>query len=236
MNPDNKAAASLPPAAVGQSGASERILVMVSVPPERDAVLRGLGGDGRFDVRIGGVGAVAAAVSTAKILATNAAYRLVICAGIAGGFVGRAEIGSLVVADEIIAADLGAETAEGFCSVDELGFGSARVQVDATLAARMTEKLQAAGLSVCMGPILTVSTVTGTAETTAELAARVPGAAAEAMEGYGVASAAKSEGLPALEIRAVSNAIGPRDREAWRIKDALNALESACHVLREVLS
>jgi futalosine hydrolase len=76
--------------------------------------------------------------------------------------------------------------------------------------------------------------VTGTAETAAEMAARVPGAAAEAMEGFGVAYAATDRGLPVAELRAVSNAVGPRDRSAWRIKDALNALEAAANILAEV--
>ncbi|MGZ4164722.1 MAG: futalosine hydrolase, partial [Tumebacillaceae bacterium] len=140
-----------------------------------------------------------------------------------------------VVASEIIAADLGVETPEGFQSLDEMGFGSTRVAVDSALASRVTEALQAAGLPVAMGPVLTLSTVTGTAETATELVARVPEATAEAMEGYGVALAAQEFGIPVLEIRAISNAVGPRDRAAWRIKDALEALQAAGAVLMEVL-
>ncbi|MCM3342771.1 futalosine hydrolase [Paenibacillus sp. MER TA 81-3] len=211
-----------------------RVLIMTSVPAERDAVLRGLNGDARFDVVIGGVGTAAAAASTARALAT-AEYGLVVCAGIAGGFAGQADIGSLVLASEIVAADLGAETPEGFCSVDELGFGSARVPVDAGLTARLAEALRAAGLPVAAGPVLTLATVTGTAETAAELAARVPGATAEAMEGYGVAVAAQACGVPVLELRSISNAVGPRNRDAWRIPEALKALEAASAVLMEVL-
>ncbi|WP_127483702.1 futalosine hydrolase [Paenibacillus ehimensis] len=211
-----------------------RVLVITAVAAERDAVLRGLRGDARFDVVAGGVGPAAAAASATKALAA-AGYGLVVSAGIGGGFPGRAEIGSLVVADAIIAADLGAETPEGFRSVDELGFGSSRIAVDASLAARLTEALQRAGLPAHTGPVLTVSTVTGTAATASELAARVPGAAAEAMEGFGVAAAARDRGLPVLELRAISNAVGPRDREAWRIKEALDALEAAGAILLEVL-
>ena len=50
---------------------------------------------------------------------------------------------------------------------------------------------------------------------------------AEAMEGFGVATATARAGLPFAEIRAVSNPVGPRDREAWKIPDALAALERA---------
>ncbi|CAM3187863.1 futalosine hydrolase [Paenibacillus taichungensis] len=164
------------------------------------------------------------------------AYTLVVSAGIGGGFPGRADVGSLVVADVMIAADLGSQTPDGFLSVDELGFGSSRVAADAVLAARLRHELQRAGLAVSGGTAVTVSTATGTAETAAELLRRVPDAAAEGMEGFGVATAAQQFGIPALELRAISNAVGPRDRDAWRIKDALDALQAASSILREVLT
>lgn len=211
-----------------------RVLVITAVSAEKDAILRGLLDDIRFDVMVVGVGSVVAAVNTVKAL-SSAEYSLVICAGIGGGFSGKAEVGSLVVATEIVAADLGAETSEGFCSLDELGFGFTRVQIDANLVNRVTHALQAAKLPVNTGPVLTVSTVTGTAASAAELASRVPGATAEAMEGYGVGCAANDRGLPVLEIRAISNVVGPRDRSAWQIKAALDALEAASTVLTEVL-
>ncbi|MFE4600744.1 futalosine hydrolase, partial [Kitasatospora indigofera] len=47
------------------------------------------------------------------------------------------------------------------------------------------------------------------------------------MEGFGVAEAAARHGLPALGVRTVSNAVGPRDRSAWRIGEALAALAGA---------
>lgn len=210
------------------------ILIMTAVEVEREAVLRGLSGDSRFKVKLAGVGPAAAAANTAMALAA-AEYSLVISAGIAGGFVDRAAIASLVVASEIIAADLGAETPDGFLSVDELGFGSTRVPVDAELVSKVHNSLLKAGLQVTTGPVLSLSTVTGSHKTARELAIRIPGAAAEAMEGYGVATAAHIRGIPVLELRAISNAVGPRDRSAWRIGDALKALEQASSILREVL-
>ncbi len=156
-------------------------------------------------------------------------------AGIGGGFAGVADIGSLVVASEIIAADLGAETPDGFTGVDELGFGSPRIAVADELSSRWAASLREAGLPVHHGPILTLSTVTGTAETARVLAERYPGAGAEAMEGFGVAEAARQFGVPVLELRAISNAVGPRQRELWKIGDALQALEQACAKLPEVL-
>lgn len=211
-----------------------RVIIMTAVSAERDAVLRGLHSDSRFDVLVAGVGSVVAAVNTARALAT-AEYSLVISAGIGGGFPGRAEVGSLVVANKIVVADLGAETLEGFRSVEELGFGFTQIQIDASLVDRVTGALLVAKIPVNIGPVLTVSTVTGTATRGVELAARIPGATAEAMEGYGVGCAALDRGVPVLEIRAISNIVGSRERSTWRIKEALDVLEVASAVLMEVL-
>ncbi|WP_055108299.1 futalosine hydrolase [Paenibacillus ihumii] len=230
MDHDHKAL-SLPPR-------SPRVLIMTAVDAERDAVLRGLNGAAGYEVMLAGVGPIAAAANTAAILATSsgsAAYDLVISAGIGGGFTGIADIGSVVIATDIIAADLGAESPEGFLSLDRLGFGSSRLKADAELAERWAGAALAAGIPACAAPVLTLSTVTGTAATAKELSLRIPGAAAEAMEGYGVALAANHLKLPVLEIRAISNPVGPRQRELWKISDALTALERACSLLPEVL-
>ncbi|PAD73118.1 futalosine hydrolase [Paenibacillus campinasensis] len=211
------------------------VLIATAVDAEREAVLRGLGQDGRFDVVAVGVGPAAAAAYTARALARHR-YGLVISAGIGGGFAGQAAIGSLVIANAIVAADLGSETPDGFLSVQELGFGTDRIVPDADLSQRWMQALERGGLSAYHGPILTVSTTTGSAESAAFLARRIPGAAAEGMEGFGVATAAAAYELPALEIRAISNAVGPRNRGAWKIKEALEALEAASSHLLEVLT
>jgi len=209
------------------------VLIVTAVEAERNALLRGLGNGSPFDVLAGGVGPAAAAASAAARMARRR-YRLAICAGIGGGFPGRAEVGTLVVADEVAAADLGAEAPEGFVPLERLGFGSSRIRTDAERSDRLAEALRGAGLPVVVGPVLTVSCATGTAETAKARAMRVPGAAAEAMEGFGVAVAAQNMGIPFLEIRAVSNPVGPRNRGAWKIEAALERLAEAGAVIREV--
>jgi len=180
-------------------------------------VARALTGD-RISVIAVGVGPAAAAAATATALARTP-YDLVVSAGIAGGFQPEAPVGSLVVADEITVADLGAETSDGFLPVTELGFGTVTHRPPAALVRAL-----ATATGARPGTVLTVSTVTGTAARAAELRARHPRALAEAMEGFGVAEAAVAHGVPVLELRAVSNPVGPRDRAAWRIGDALAAL------------
>ncbi|MFF3889097.1 futalosine hydrolase [Streptomyces sp. NPDC001914] len=181
---------------------------------------------GGLDLLAAGVGPARAAASVSAALTAAALggvpYALVVCAGIAGGFQPGAPVGSLVVADDIVVADLGAEAPEGFLPVTELGFG--------TVSHRPPESLVRETASVtgaAVGTVLTVSTVTGSTARAAELRARHPHALAEAMEGFGVAEAAAAHGVPVLEIRAVSNPVGPRDRAAWRIGEALAALTGA---------
>ncbi|KUL27241.1 futalosine hydrolase [Streptomyces regalis] len=210
-----------------------RVLVATAVPAERDAVARAIEAPG-VDVIAAGVGPALAAASTAKALTTaaleGAPYGLVVSSGIAGGFAPPAPVGSLVVADEITAADLGAETPDGFLPVTELGFGTVTHRPPEALVREV-----ATATGARPGAILTVSTVTGTAVRAAQLRERHPTALAEAMEGFGVAEAAAAHGTPVLELRAISNPVGPRDRAAWRIADALAALTEAFGKLAPVL-
>jgi futalosine hydrolase len=53
----------------------------------------------------------------------------------------------------------------------------------------------------------------------------------EAMEGFAVLRAAELAGVPAVEVRAVSNEIDEPDRGRWRFDDALAALEGALPLL-----
>jgi nucleoside phosphorylase len=46
----------------------------------------------------------------------------------------------------------------------------------------------------------------------------------EAMEGFGVLRAAQLAGVPAVEVRAISNDIEERDRARWRLDDAFAAI------------
>jgi nucleoside phosphorylase len=57
----------------------------------------------------------------------------------------------------------------------------------------------------------------------------------EAMEGFGVLRAAELAGVPAVELRAISNAVAEPDRSKWRFDDALDALAAAVERLVVVL-
>lgn len=210
------------------------VLVVTAVVAERDAILAGLpAGSAGITVAAVGAGPAAAAAGTARLLAQaeaeGRAYRAVISAGIAGGFPDRADLGAVVLSSRSVQADLGAESPDGWQSLDELGFGTSVAKVDDALLTTLRSRLPEA----VVGEVLTVATVTGTAERAATLAARYPAAVAEAMEGYGVGYAASAAGVGFAELRTVSNLVGPRDRSAWRIADALSALTTAAAALSD---
>jgi futalosine hydrolase len=204
------------------------ILIVTAVEAEREAIERGLPTSvraaGDVVVTAGGVGAAAVAAATAERLARSS-FHYVVSAGIGGGFPDPAKLGDLLAADRIIAADLGAQTGDGFLSLDDLGFGTCVYQA-----------FRIPGEVFVRGDLLTVNTATGTADRADYLRARYPAAVGEAMEGYGVAVAAARFGVPVAEIRAVSNPVGPRDRTAWRIGEALAALTEAAGLIVEGLS
>ena len=53
----------------------------------------------------------------------------------------------------------------------------------------------------------------------------------EAMEGFGVLRACELAGVPAVELRAISNSPDEADRARWRFDDAFAALADALHRL-----
>ncbi|MCM0676263.1 futalosine hydrolase [Micromonospora phytophila] len=212
------------------------LLVVTAVPAEAEAIRAGLS-DQTTTVLPVGVGPAVAGAATARLLvlaeAAGRPYRAVVSAGVAGGFAGQVKVGGTVLASRSVAADLGAESPTGFIPVDELGMPPEWLGGGTTVTAdpELLDALRAGLPGATVGPVLTVSTVTGTAASTDVLRRRHPDAVAEAMEGYGVAVAATQAGLPFAELRTVSNPVGPRDRDAWRMREALAALTAAATIL-----
>jgi futalosine hydrolase len=220
------------------------IAVVTAVAAERDAVARGAGvskpaavgpydaiagttaGGDAITIVAGGVGPAAAA-SAAMACALGGA-ELLVSMGV-GGLYGPSYEACIVVADRMVAADLGAMTATGFADIETLGLGSAAYDSDKRSLAHAVEQL-ADVLPVRVGPVLTVATVTGTEERAADLSA-AHAAVAEAMEGYAVAHVGAITGLPVIEIRSASNRVGARDRDGWNLAGALADLTAAAAAL-----
>jgi futalosine hydrolase len=145
-----------------------------------------------------GVGPVEAAAATARRLALEPPGA-VLHVGVAGAR--GITPGGLVIGSASVYGDISAE----ITVVD-------RIEPDPQLLAAMREAVPEA-LSL---PIGTSASVGGTGDM------RI-----EAMEGFAVLRACALAGVPAIEVRAVSNEISEGDRSRWRIGRALEALAEA---------
>lgn len=168
-------------------------------------------------------------VNTAHLLTREAERempRIVAQFGIGGAYVPSGlAVGDAAVASEEIYGDLGAESPDGWLSMEQIGFptvsGAAPLYNRFPLDLKRAERVASAcGGSV--GAFLTVSTCTGTAARAAELYERF-GAVCENMEGAAAAHVCAAYGLPFVELRGISNLIENRDRSRWRIKEAVAA-------------
>jgi futalosine hydrolase len=181
----------------------------------------------RAAIRITGAGKAAAALETALAIA-EAAPALTVQLGCAGAFPSSGlSPGDVVIADVELLADEGAASAGGFLDLETLGLPTTlrgpRPLFNEIPVARprfetwpALQALAAGRFLVRAGRLATVSTVTGTAERAGELERRW-GPLAESMEGAAAALAAWRHGIPFLEVRGISNAVGLRDRGAWDI-------------------
>ncbi len=202
------------------------VLIVVATKPEAERLPKLPGSR----VVVSGIGAVNAALAAqAAILESRPS--LVLCLGIAGAYPNSGlRIGDVCVSSEMVFAGLGAMDGRHFLNLEQMGFSLLEHDGERVYNALQADSRSSEFASVTgarLGPILTLETVTGSVEMAAELESRVPGALAEGMEGAGVALAAARSGLGCLEIRGISNTVGPRDRSGWRIREALEALGTA---------
>jgi nucleoside phosphorylase len=156
-----------------------------------------------------GIGPVEAAARTAAYL-SGSTPNAVLHVGIAGAL--GLTPGSIVLGTEAVYADLSAAI-----PVVE------RVEADPDLLAAARDALPAA---VAL-PIATSGTVSN----------GPPGHSfrVEGMEGFGVLRACELAGVPAVEVRAISNDVGEGDRSRWMIRRALEVLEEAVPKLLEAI-
>lgn len=225
-----------------RSEATHVTLVLVAAPKEFEAASRGLKCTqsapvpwvaapcaGGFELALTGIGKANGAGAAARLLDPGR-HTAVLSVGIAGALPGaNLALRSAVAATACVYADEGIETPEGFRDCASMGFplgvfpGSA-VPVDAALLARLKAVSDAAG------PVATVSTCSGTDERARGVVERT-GAIAEAMEGAAIAQVAHRLGVPAGELRIISNTTGDRARQKWELVGALSRLTDVLGLL-----
>lgn len=171
-------------------------------------------------------------VNTAFALGNYLAHQQPIRAlqiGIAGAFPGGPELESVVQVGEEIYSDLGADSPTGFLGLEEMGFPAFSVAGRSYFNRIPNPHPALPGMPVCRG--ITVNTVNGEA-TAIGRTQQLWSPEVESMEGAPFFQACLVAGIPFHQIRAISNRVEPRNRAAWRIPQALLALEqSVMHLL-----
>lgn len=206
--------------AAASATTSPDILVCVATWAEGDGIPSQVAGRSIVVIETG-IGPVNAAFALTKALATMQP-RLIISCGIGGAYPGSGLVpGDVACADSETYADLGAESPDGFLDMRALGF--ALIPGDPALFNRLPLDVKPLAGAV---PFVTCTTCTGTDET-AERLARRTGGAVESMEGAALVHVARLCGTPIAEVRGISNAVGKRDRAAWKLREAIAAARLA---------
>ena len=182
-----------------------------------------------------GVGKVASAVRFAELLRDRDPVRAVLLFGVAGAFPARHRqtpaplgVGDLAILAEDMLGDEGVDTPDGFLDLGAMRLGdSGPFVADPRLASAAGELLSA--------PLLrgvTVSSCSGTEAASQRISAR-SAADLETMEGAAVGFVCRRSEVPLLQIRAVSNWTGDRDRGDWNLGAAVDAVQSAVRRLMQ---
>ncbi len=149
------------------------------------------------------------------------------------------EVGDLALATEEVLADEGVQTPEGFVDFARLGFPlleqggpvmTRRFAADARLLEEARPLLdhaaEVAGVKLAMGPLVTVSTCSGTSQAALEMVRRTAGIC-ENMEGAAVAQICRLYEVPFLELRGISNRVDNRDLSHWDLPLAAEVAQRA---------
>ncbi|MGA7356640.1 MAG: futalosine hydrolase [Candidatus Cybelea sp.] len=172
-----------------------------------------------------GIGPVEASCALAAALQQRP-YELVVNAGLAGAFDGAAAIGDgVVVVDD--ALELRLENGTPLT----LPRGE-RVVEKAHSDPALVDRLRGQGFAAVHG--ITVSRVTSTDETARRLANEL-GAQVESMEGFATLRAAQRSGVPAIELRGISNRCGARESSGWNFAAGMTGLARIVNALFDSL-
>ena len=168
---------------------------------------------------------------------------LVLQIGIGGAYLGSGlDKGDLALASEENYGDLGVITHAGWSPADEIGIPILSTDrdyyntypVDPALVARAQHILEQSGECVVQGPFVTVQQCTGREDIGNELAARF-NAICENMEGAAAAHISTLYAVPFLELRAISNHVEDRNKDAWDIPRAVQRVQIAVRKFIEAL-
>ena len=180
----------------------------------------------QIDVLITGAGMVATAAWCSRAL-SQSSYDMALNLGVCGTFDSFIDLGTVVhvVSDRL--AELGAEDGDGFLTLEQLELSGESEFVN--LAPPSNFEIEA--LLAVTG--ITVNTVHGNERTIATIVERFS-PQVESMEGAAFMSACLIHKVPFAQVRAVSNVVERRNRESWKMAEAIiNLNVAALRIINE---
>ena len=197
----------------------ERPLIVCAAPVE----------DGGLCDAVIGVGKAAAAMRATELL-VRARPAWLLLVGVCGAYPGSGlEVGALCVVGGDRLADEGIELGAGeFRGIAAMGLGAE----GPFLAEAARTRAIAGRLGIREVAGATVSTCSACDERSRALEGR-SGAQVETMEGAAVLLVCQHLGVPAVQLRVVSNRTGAREAAGWDLHGALRRLHAAVRGLKE---
>jgi futalosine hydrolase len=184
---------------------------------DRDCLI----GNNRFDVLITGIGCMSTAYWLTKTIEKKRPA-LLIQAGVAGSFSNSYPPGSLVLVQEEVTGDLGVEENNEFKDVFDMGLPQiSDPYTGKNLVNNEAEMLQRYNLPLVKA--VTINEITTRAARIQQLQQKYQ-PVVESMEGAAFHYIALMEKIPYIQLRAVSNMVGERDKMKWKMKEAIAAL------------
>lgn len=168
------------------------------------------------------VGMPATVYTFTKAIGTQK-FDLALQIGVGGSFDHNIALGETVIVISELFGDLGAEDHYNYLDIFELGLSNPNTfpfengRLHNPLANKIT------GLRPVTG--LTINTVSGNAFTIERRLKRYD-AQVESMEGAAFHYVCLQERLPFLQVRAISNYVEPRDKSKWKMKEAIQGLNT----------
>jgi futalosine hydrolase len=179
--------------------------------------------DKQITVLFTGVGLLASTYTLTKEICVQRP-EMIIQAGIAGSLDAKLALAQVVVVKTEVIGDLGVDEQNSFRDLFSLGFIQKDLPpfqngklVNPYLPNNATDLLQVDGVSV---------NEISTSKSRISYYQQALGAQVESMEGAALHFVALQEKIPFLQLRSISNYIGERDKQAWKLQEAINTLNS----------
>jgi len=179
----------------------------------------------RIDHLVTGVGMVAMAAHLSRALARTQ-YDLALNIGVCGAFDRTLPLGTVVHVTSDRFSELGVEDGDAFVPADTIGLVAAN-DAPFTDGHLVNARPPASSLLAALSQVsaITVNTAHGNDTSIAAVVDRYH-PQVESMEGAAFMYACLVAGVPFAQVRAVSNYVERRNRAAWQMTDAIDALGS----------